>query len=193
MKASDHDLILSFIHAWNVWHTLQACSFPNFQCSILECDKWWLEYLVKAIIYVLMWRNSWHVLLMMRLLRMAIWWPFSVWVALATAVYCSDTLFIMQVLYRIIYWDDNVVMMPKGREQVLSSTWGANKEDTMVRNPLCQSPEFKQFYYFISRFGMESFIFIIAIFSSSNDIYKLICFQNVKKSYWTFSRYRNFW
>ena len=73
------------------------------------------------------------------LLRMAIWWPFSVWVALATAVYCSDTLFIMQVLYRIIYWDDNVVMMPKGREQVLSSTWGANKEDTMVRNPFCQS------------------------------------------------------
>ena len=39
-------------------------------------------------------------------------------------VYCSDTLFIMQVLYRIIYCDDNVVMMPKGREQVLRSTWG---------------------------------------------------------------------
>ena len=51
-------------------------------------------------------------------------------------VYCSDTLFIMQVLYRIIYCDDNVVMMPKGREQVLSSTWGANKEDTLARNPL---------------------------------------------------------
>ena len=60
-------------------------------------------------------------------------------------VYCSDTLFIMQVLYRIIYCDDNVVMMPKGREQVLSSTWGANKEDTFVRNPL-QSPSHHQKY-----------------------------------------------
>ena len=57
----------------------------------------------------------------------------------SAAVYCSDTLFIMQVLYRIIYCDDNVVMMPKGREQVLSSTWGANKEDTWARNPFSES------------------------------------------------------
>ena len=42
--------------------------------------------------------------------------------------------------------DDNAVvsMMPKGREQVLSSTWGANKEDTLARNPL-QSPR-HQYY-----------------------------------------------
>ena len=52
-------------------------------------------------------------------------------------VYCSDTLFIMQVLYRIIYCDDNVVMMPKGREQVLRSAQGVHNSSSVLCMMFC--------------------------------------------------------
>ena len=38
------------------------------------------------------------------------------------------------MLYRILYYeDDNVVMMPKGREQVLRSTWGVPDSQPYAR------------------------------------------------------------
>ena len=123
-------------------------STKKYHRFLLECDKLWFSSLVKVI------RKSIDVAKFLArfaydALCMAIWWLFSVrlggpigyvhWRTPCLGVYCSDTLFIMQVLYRIIYCDDNVVMMPKGREQVLSSTWGANKEDTWARNPFSES------------------------------------------------------